>query len=55
MIVCICNCVDEEKIVKTIKNNNIKNIEDLQEKIKICDNCCTCKRYIENIIELFKK
>lgn len=54
MIVCVCNCINEEKIIKTIEENNIQNIEELRNKINICNNCCMCQKYIENMIDLFK-
>lgn len=55
MIVCVCNSINENKLVETIKKYNIQHIEELQKKLSICNNCCTCQRYIENKIALLKK
>jgi bacterioferritin-associated ferredoxin len=51
MIVCVCNNVNEEKIVQIIKNKTIKSIEDLQMEISICDQCQTCEKYINFLIK----
>lgn len=54
MIVCVCNCVSESKIIETVEKFNLQNLEELQEKIEICNNCCTCQKYVENLIDLTK-
>ena len=55
MIICVCNCINEEKIVQTIEEHKIQNIKQLRDKISVCNNCCMCQRYIENMIDLLKK
>lgn len=55
MIVCVCNRVNEDKIVETIEEHKIQDIEELREKLNVCNNCCCCQRYIENMISLLKE
>ncbi len=55
MIICVCNRINEEKIVKTIEEHDIQDLEELRNKIEVCNNCCACQRYIENMIDLLKK
>lgn len=55
MIVCICNCISEDKLIETIEKYEIQDIEQLREKLSVCNNCCTCQKYIENMIDLLKK
>lgn len=54
MIVCVCNCINEDKIIKTIEEHHIKDINELREKLNVCNNCCLCQRYIESMIDLLQ-
>lgn len=54
MIVCMCNNVREDKIIEIIEEYNIKNIIELKDKINICNQCCMCESYINNIVELLQ-
>lgn len=54
MIVCICNSVKEEDIIDIVEEYDIKEINELQDKISICNQCCMCKCYIDNLIDLLQ-
>lgn len=50
-IKCICNDVPLVNAYYLIKKHNIETIEELQEKVKICDKCKRCKPYIIDLIK----
>lgn len=54
MIICICNNVSDAEVVETAKFVGAKTVEDLQACISICNDCETCRPYIEEILENVK-
>lgn len=50
-IKCICNDVPLIDANYLIKRYNIKTIEELQDKVKICDRCKRCEPYILELIK----
>lgn len=52
MIVCVCNNVSEDTIIKEVEENGIIDIEALKETISVCNQCCMCEKYINNLIAL---
>ena len=52
MIVCVCNNVNEEKIIELISFYKIKTVDELRDKISISNQCLMCERYISHLIEL---
>lgn len=49
MIVCICNNVSEDEII--CAKQGIECIDELKEKINICNRCCKCKIVIEQLLQ----
>lgn len=52
MITCICNNVSENTIIEIVEDHAIHDLKGLQEKISICNQCCMCENYINNLISL---
>lgn len=52
MIVCVCNNVSEEKIIKIVEKHSIIDLESLRDKMSVCNQCCMCEKYINNLLDL---
>ncbi|MBV36250.1 MAG: hypothetical protein CMP47_12505 [Rickettsiales bacterium] len=50
MIVCVCNAVNERAIAKCVEEHSCSSVRDLQQYMKICDQCCVCNPEIKRII-----
>lgn len=50
MIICICNNINDKQIKSVLENVSVLSIEELQENIKICDQCKMCSCEIESIL-----
>lgn len=52
MIVCVCNNVNEKKIKTAIEQHAATSLDDLQQHIDVCDQCCCCEREIHEILKV---
>lgn len=51
MFVCVCNAVNDRVIKDIVRKENVKTLEELQSRIKICDRCRLCEPTIHDIIQ----
>lgn len=50
MIVCICNGVNDEKIIQYIRENEVKTVDEVSFGLGVCNQCQSCYGEIEKII-----
>ena len=50
MYVCVCRAVTDSKIEELVEGG-CKSLSDLQQKVSICNQCCSCKESIEKIMD----
>lgn len=52
MIVCICNRITEQEILDVLKEQEVNTVEELREKMQICNNCGMCYNWLEDLINV---
>lgn len=51
---CICYKLPFLLILEIAKSKNLKSIEEIKEKERICNKCCLCNKYIQESLETGK-
>jgi bacterioferritin-associated ferredoxin len=51
VIVCVCNNKNDAELKEVIDSFGIQTLEQLQEKVDVCNCCLCCESCIEEIID----
>lgn len=55
MITCVCNNVSEKTVIEIVEDHGVTDLQGLQDKISICNQCCMCENYLKSLISLVAK
>lgn len=51
MVACICHAVSDDVLEEIIDNHGCQTIEDIRDRIDICQSCRQCEMWIEKMLE----
>lgn len=51
MYVCVCNAINDRVIKECVRREHIYTLEDLQERMTICNRCRLCEPTILQILD----
>lgn len=49
MYVCVCDALNNNKLIIIIQQYKIKNLKQIKE-LQLCDQCCKCNKIVNAII-----